>query len=281
MSRLRAAFHPQTALGSAICRSSSAALRLAIMFRTRFKDEIVAEFLPPVPPREKAPVIIVCDGMPVIPIYQGFCEFLAGQGFWVVYPRWRGSWESGGEFMARSPVEDVLDVIDELPNGLVEIAFGRHFAVEPDEIYVIGESFSGAAAILASLDARVTKVVANCPVTDWSILDHSEQMETANLNFAAYVREAFGHAYRVSDENWSKLRGGNFFSPWAQRAEFKPGKVLIIHAKDDIYVRYAPSERFARATGVQLHTIEQGGHLSAEWVVKKYWEEIKKFFESE
>ena len=108
------------------------------MFRTRFKNEIVAEFLPPVRTRKKSRVIILCDGMPSIPRKQGLCEFLAAQGFWVVYPRYRGAWESGGEFLRRSPHEDILDVIDELPNGLVENAFGRKYAVTPDEIFVIG-----------------------------------------------------------------------------------------------------------------------------------------------
>ena len=35
---------------------------------------------------------------------------------------------------------------------------------------MIGGSFGGAAALLASLDPRVKKVIANCPVVDWSIL---------------------------------------------------------------------------------------------------------------
>ncbi len=154
------------------------------MFRTRFKGEIVAEFLPPVRARKKQKVIILCDGMPSIPRKQALVEFLAGKGFWVVYPRYRGTWESGGEFLERSPHEDILDVVDELPKGLVEIAFGRRFPLTPDQIFVIGGSFGGAAAILASVDQRVNKVVANCPVTDWTILDRSEKVETSAENYA-------------------------------------------------------------------------------------------------
>jgi pimeloyl-ACP methyl ester carboxylesterase len=251
------------------------------MFRTRFKNEIVAEFLPPSRARKKARVVILCDGMPSIPRKQGLCEFLAGKGFWVIYPRYRGAWESGGEFLRRSPHEDVLDVIDELPRGLVEIAFGRRFELAPDEIFVIGGSFGGAAAILASLDARVKKVVANCPVTDWAILDRSEKVECANENYAAYIREAFGNAYRLSDANWEKLRRGNSYSPWARRAEIEVRKVLIFHAMDDPYVPFEGSVRFAEETGVKLKTVRRGGHLSTEWVVRKYWEGIRAFFDLE
>ena len=65
-------------------------------------------------------------------------------------------------------------MIDELPKGVRELAFGKRFAFKPDEIFVIGGSFGGAAAILASLDDRVKKVIANCPVVDWAILAKEE-----------------------------------------------------------------------------------------------------------
>jgi pimeloyl-ACP methyl ester carboxylesterase len=250
------------------------------MFRTRFKNEIIAEFLPPVRSRKKQRIIILCDGMPSIPRKQSLCEFLAAKGFWVVYPRYRGAWESGGEFLRRSPHEDILDVIDELPRGLVEIAFDRKFALMPDQIFVIGGSFGGAAAILASLDSRVDKVVANCPVTDWAILDEAEKMETANTNYAAYIREAFGNAYRLTDANWEKLRGGEFYSPWALRAEIEAEKVLLFHAMDDPHVPHAGSVRFAKETGVKLRSVRRGGHLITDWVVRKYWRGIRDFLES-
>src|SRR5581483_2807260 len=141
------------------------------MFRTRFKKEILAEFLPPVRPGRKQKLIILCDGMPSIPRKQGLAEFLAQKGFWVIYPRYRGAWESGGEFLAKPPQEDILDILDDLPADLEEIAFGNRFTLSPDKIFVIGGSFGGAAAILSSLDHRVSRVVANCAVTDWSILD--------------------------------------------------------------------------------------------------------------
>ena len=149
------------------------------MFRTRFKHEIVAEFLPPTRTRQRQKLIILCDGMPSIPRKQPLSEFLAAKGFWVVYPRYRGAWESGGEFLAKSPHEDILDVLDELPRELKEIAFGQRFLLAPDQVFVIGGSFGGAAAILLSLDPRVKRVVANCSVVDWSILDTAEKAETA------------------------------------------------------------------------------------------------------
>jgi hypothetical protein len=50
------------------------------MFRTRFRQQIVAEFLPPAQERKVQKVIILCDGMPSIPRKQPLSEFLAAKG---------------------------------------------------------------------------------------------------------------------------------------------------------------------------------------------------------
>jgi dipeptidyl aminopeptidase/acylaminoacyl peptidase len=247
-------------------------------FRTRFKKEIVAEFLPPSRSGKKQKVIILCDGMPSIPRKQPLMSFLAAKGYWVFYPRYRGAWESGGRFLQQSPDKDILDVIDELPKGVRELAFGKRFALLPDEIFVIGGSFGGAAAILASLDERVKKVIANCPVVDWAILAAEEKVETSNPNYAAYIREAFGTGYRLSDSNWRKLHGGRFFNPTYHAREITARKIMMFHAKDDPYVPYKSVKDFATLTGVKLNSFERGGHLSTEMIVQKYWERIKKFF---
>jgi pimeloyl-ACP methyl ester carboxylesterase len=250
------------------------------VLRTRFKEEIVAEFLPPARPRKKQRVIILCDGMPSIPRKQTLATFLSQNGYWVFYPRYRGAWESDGEFLEKSPHEDILDVIDELPKGVREIAFGRSFSFVPDEIFLIGGSFGGAAAILCSTDPRVKRAIANCPVVDWSILPRSERIETSNPSYAAYIREAFGRAYRLSDRNWRKLHSGKFYNPAANVRQIIPSKIMMFHAKDDPYVPWRSVERFARRTGVTLKLLARGGHLRTEFIVERYWPQIKKFFES-
>jgi dipeptidyl aminopeptidase/acylaminoacyl peptidase len=248
-------------------------------FRARFKKEIVAEFMPPSRQGKKQKVIVLCDGMPSMPRKQPLMNFLASKGYWVFYPRYRGAWESAGNFLQKSPHLDILDVISELPKGVQELAFGKRFSLAPDEIFVIGGSFGGAAAILASLDERVKRVIANCPVVDWAILGKEEKAETSNPNYAAYIREAFGNGYRLSDKNWRKLRNGKFYNPTYHAREIDPAKVMMFHAKDDPYVPYKTVKKFADETGVKLNLFERGGHLGTEYIVQKYWPRIKKFFE--
>jgi pimeloyl-ACP methyl ester carboxylesterase len=241
---------------------------------------VVAEFLPPARAGRIRRAIILCDGMPSIPRKQPLAEFLSSKGYWVFYPRYRGSWESGGEFLERSPHLDILDVVDGLGSEFRELAFGRRFHVSLDEVFVIGGSFGGAAAILASLDPRVKKVVANCPVVDWAILSRSEKAETSNPSYAAYIRAAFGEGYRLSDRNWKKLNNGKFYNPMHHTAEITASKVMMFHAEDDPYVPYRSVVKFARRTGVELKLFKKGGHLSTDLIVRKKWGRIRAFFES-
>jgi len=250
------------------------------MFRTRFQRDILTEFLPPARATKTHRVIILCDGMPSIPRKQPLSEFLAAKGYWVFYPRYRGSWESGGEFLKRSPHEDILAVIGGLKKEFRELAFGRRFRVAADEVFVIGGSFGGAAAILSSLDPRVKKVVANCPVVDWAILPREQKKETSNPSYAAYIREAFGNAYRLSDRNWNKLNQGTFYNPAYHARDITPSKVIMFHAQDDLYIPYRSVKKFARQTGVPLNLLRQGGHLSTDKIVRKYWSQISHFFDT-
>ncbi|PYY02615.1 MAG: hypothetical protein DMG64_03380 [Acidobacteria bacterium] len=248
------------------------------MYRTTFSKEIVAEFLPPARHIKRQKLIILCDGMPSVPRKQALAQFLSQKGYWVIYPRWRGAWESGGRFLENSPDKDVSDIINELPKKIREAAFGKTFALSPQEIYVIGGSFGGTAAILASLEPRVSKVIANCPVVNWNILPQEQKKETSNPSYAAYIRDAFGNGYRLSEKNWAKLGNGRFFNPTHHIHELTPFKIMIFHAKDDPYIPWRSVERFALRSGIKLKLLASGGHLRTEDVVRKYWVQITRFF---
>jgi predicted alpha/beta hydrolase family esterase len=113
---------------------------------------------------------------------------------------------------------------------------------------------------------------------DWSILPASEKTETSNKNYAAYIREAFGNGYRLTDQNWRKLHSGKFYNPAHHIAQMDGTKIMMFHAKDDPYVPWRSVDRFAKRSGARLKLFSRGGHLSTEFIIEKYWPQIKKFF---
>lgn len=247
--------------------------------RTRFKNDIVTEFLPPQRATKKTRVIIFADGMPTVPSKKHLLESFSKKGFWVFHPRYRGSWESDGKFLARSPHEDIVDVIDGMHKNFISIwdyslADKKTFKLQPDEIILIGSSFGGPAMILASQDKRVSKVITFSPVIDWTKPGKDEPIHL----LAKFTEQAFGNGYRTTKNGWKKISSGRFYNPAAHAKAIDGSKLLIVHAKDDTVCPYAPSKEFAENTNAKLITLSRGGHLSSSLLLKpRFYKAFKTF----
>lgn len=245
--------------------------------RTKFKNEIIVEFLPPIlrtQSKSSNKAIIFCDGVPTVPSKKALLEFFSKKGYWVFHPRYRGTWESGGSFLKKSPAEDILDVISGFSSGFKDLWSGKNFKFEPKKIYVLGSSFGGAMSILASRDPRVTKVVALSPAVDWKAKNNREDL----MWLKNFVENAFGQAYRFSQKDWQKLKSGKFYNPINHAGEIGGNKIFIIHAKDDDVVNWKPVESFARKVKCKFVLLKKGGHLSLSEILKpRFYKKIKKF----
>jgi len=245
------------------------------ILRTRFKKEIVAEFLPPT--RKSNKVAILCSGMPTTPQKDDVLRFFSKKGYWVFFPRYRGSWESDGEFLKKSPHEDVIDIIDQLPKGFYSAWDGKEFKVHPSTIHLFGASFGGPAVILSSSHPKVSKVIALSPVIDWRYPSQEEPFGW----FENFVKEAFGSAYRFPAKNWNKLKKGKFYNPISDLKKIDGDKIMIFHAKDDKIVSHVPLERFKEITGANVIMRKRGGHFGlTNLMEKKLYSQVKKFISS-
>ncbi|HVM77001.1 MAG TPA: prolyl oligopeptidase family serine peptidase [Candidatus Paceibacterota bacterium] len=243
--------------------------------RTRIKKEIICEFLPP--RKSSRNVVILCPGMPSQPGSKTVLEFLSRKGFWAFAPRYRGSWESGGRFLKKSPEKDILDMVGELHKGFRDAWSHKVYRIKNPSVFIIGSSFGGAAAILASRNSGIRKAVALSPVTTWAGLARKESVEAMER----FTREAFGNGYRFDRRDLLKLKNDNFYSPIHEARSIDGNKILIIHAKDDRTVRAKNSIAFAKRTGSRLIIKNRGGHFSVSAIMEKnYWKIVKKFLGS-
>jgi esterase/lipase len=231
--------------------------------RTRFDKDIIAEFLPPSRAVKKQKVIIYCSGMPGYPGKPSLMEFFSKKGYWVFNPRFRGSWESGGQFLKTSPHRDVLDIVSQLPRGFIDLWNNKKYKVRPDQLYIFASSFGGPAALLCSTDPRINKVIAISPVVDWQARSKAEPLD----KLGRFVSAAFGQAYRLNLNVWQKLKSGKFYNPVNSLSEIDGSKIMIIHAKDDDIVHYQPVAKFAAKIGSRLITLSRGGHLGSSVVM--------------
>lgn len=234
--------------------------------RARFgvNNDIVAEFLPPVSyAKRKAGktytdnVIIFAPGMPSSPSQGLLMETWARRGYWVIFPRYRGTWESSGKFLEKSPHEDIREVIDGLTKPLVSLWDGKKFFCHPKHMSIFASSFGGPAGLLNSKDPRVSAVIAFSPMVDWRVKSKREPLE----HMGKFLQSAYGEAFRFVPDAWQKLQRGNFYNPATEVQNIEGSKVLIIHAQDDDVIAIAPVRAFAKATGSTYIALKKGGHF--------------------
>lgn len=243
--------------------------------RTRIKKEIVTEFVLPINKSNK--VIILCGGMPSYPAKSELMFFLASKGYWVFLPRYRGSWESDGLFLQKSPHIDIIDVIDILSHGFYDLFNNKKYSIKNPEVYLIGSSFGGTAVILASIDKRVKKAIALSPVTDWRVETKLEPIDW----LSKFTKLAFGNGYRFKQSDWNKLKNGNFFNPIKMIEKLDKNKIYIIHAKDDEVVYASTSIKFAEQLGCKITLLKKGGHFSISNLIKSnFLKKVNTFFKN-
>lgn len=234
--------------------------------RARFKKDIIAEFLPPASvlrgKKEKSSkIIIFCSGLPGVPSQKALLEFFSKKGFWAITLRYRGTWESGGKFLKISPHQDVLDIVSELPRGIVSLWDHKLYKINPKSIYLFGASFGGPAALLSSKDPRIQKVVVFSPVSDWKAESKKESID----KLARFMKEGFGEAYRPTKDAFRKLKSGNFYNPMTSLSRIAGEKIFIIHAKDDDIVYASSVVKLSKKTGAKLLLLKKGGHFGVRY----------------
>lgn len=248
-------------------------------FRTRFAKDIVCEFLPPARPTKKQRVIIFADGMPSVPSKKSLLEFFSKKGFWVFHPRYRGTWESGGKFLDRSPHEDIIDVISGVHKNFssiweFDLNKRKTFKLAPNQLYLVGASFGGAAMILASQDKRVSKAIAISPIIDWNKPTKAEPLGL----LARFTEQAFGNGYRTTKNGWQKIYTGKFFNPIFETEKLDGSKILLIHAKNDSVCRYSEAKKFTNKTKAKLVSLPRGDHLGTSILLKpRFYKLFTKF----
>lgn len=245
------------------------------LYRTRFAEDIVTEFQPPL--RESKKAVIITSGCPGFPGGKTeLMHLLAKKGYWSFLPRYRGTWESDGTFLEISPDQDVIDVMDGIGKPFMDFWSGAEYLVHEPEFYLIGGSFGGPASLLASRDPRVKKAAVLSSVVDWR--EQENTLEPLHL-MSEYVPKAFGQAYRADPLVWHKLAVGNFYNPKDVQDTIDGSKLLMIHAKNDMVVHFAPAEKFAREVGATFVPLTYQGHMGAGAAKESYaWKHIEKFF---
>lgn len=252
-----------------------------IIHRTRIGKDIVAEFVPPIGKSalKEGRVALLLGGAPGMPGKTSLMEFLSKKGYFVVNPRYRGTWESGGVFLKDEPTVDIAEVIEAVRGGsLLSLYEEKSYSLpKKPVIHIFSSSFGGPAGFLLSKHPDVARVIAFSPVCDWKANSKVEPLETLNH----FTKDVYGEGYRLSKQGWMKLAKGNFYNPAASLDRIDGKNILIFHARNDDVVPFNSVFDFAYMSGALLKATRSGGHMSlSEAMDPQTWQEIRGFLKA-
>lgn len=243
-----------------------------IIFRAKYKG-ILTEFafLEGTIPNH---AVIMCEGLPVVPKRQEAIEFLADQGYLVFYPRYRGTWESDGEFLTQDPVEDISLLVELINSGkITELYNNKTFAFDIEKISVIGTSFGGSIALEAASINNVNKIVALSPVVDYKKFN-TQYPEEDLKHTGEFIERAFSNCYRYSKKNWQRMLDGLVIDVSQALTDENVKKIMVFQCEDDTSVNHVPVAEYAEKYNLTYKQFKTGGHFSFSRINERNWKLI-------
>jgi len=225
-----------------------------------------------------ADVIIILPGFPSSNNMDEEMKFLHEKGYHVFFPRYKGSYQSKGKFLARSPVDGLIDFVKNLQNSkAISLWDMKEIQFKLKRLILLGGSFSGVISCGLSVKYPIfSHLVLIDPVLDFSKVNQ-EGNEEDPVNITQFVKRAYYHLYRYDFDDIAKAIGKyKELSPDYYSSKLKI-PILVFHDPDDHVVSINHTIRLSKNIK-NLKLIKHSlGHSFDIKLLQAYWEEISSF----
>jgi len=212
--------------------------------------------------------IIILPGLPEYPRPKDMMEELSEKGYYVIYPRYRGTFESKGDFLNHDPTEDILEVIESIKSNETQIEFYNQstFKIPSSDITIIGASFGGSVALQLSKVLTNSRFIIGAPVLDFKSHGGEEQ---DLVNLKRFLQEGFPNLYRFKTSDFDRLLSGEVISSVIKIKNFK-NKIYLAHGNLDETVSFKKVKEFCEAhKEIEFIEVKNAGHLSVSRMYQK------------
>ncbi|MFA5259205.1 MAG: prolyl oligopeptidase family serine peptidase [Candidatus Pacearchaeota archaeon] len=230
--------------------------------------EVIAELIEPISTPSKNHCIIVLPGLPNQPRNEEFAENLANEGFYVLQPRYIGSWESYGSFSIENCLKTLKESIKMIKKGeALELFNNKKINFLCNKISIISSSFGSAIALSFP---EADNYVCLCPLLDLEQHSKDKSKKEQDLGYlTGFLKRGWENAFRgFNEQDWESFTKGNSkVNPYSFIDKFKGKNILLIHGTKDEVVHYSRTTKFAEKVeaenNVSLKIVEGAGHGSA------------------
>jgi len=230
---------------------------------------IISEFT--IPTKKQKGIVILLAGMPSVPRQDKLLESLAMNGYVAIFPRYRGTWESTGNFLGHSPVIDIEELCKKIlkDKKLTELYAGEKFSLTTNNIIAIGTSFGGTIALCSAKFPFIKKVLAFSPVVNWNNYAGAKTKDEFE-HLHKFCNMAFSKAYRFSKIGWKKFQSGKLFNSPVDFDQNDRNKITVISDPEDQVTSIDQIENYTIKNKINFKKINGFGHISfSKFPIKK------------
>ncbi len=226
-----------------------------------------------------ADAVIILPAFPGRNDYNELIDIFFSRGYHVFVPRYRGSYQSTGSFLAKNPVDDLILFAKNLDKGWAKSLWDmnkQEFKINK-KILVTG-SFGGAiACALAAKQPGFSHLILAAPIWDFS--KHNEKGDEQDLkHISDFVKRAYKNCYRIKFEDLQqRMVKFSELKPEFYLSALVNFPILVLHDPNDKTVSFNHTQeiipKFNKLTYIEHYL----GHGISDHLINAFWPEIDKF----
>jgi len=226
-----------------------------------------------------ADAIIILLEFPTKNEHEELIKLFYDRGYNVFVPFYRGSYQSGGVFLSKNPIDDLISFMKNLEKGSVkELDNMKKMSFKTNKKLLIGNSFGGAVACgLVAKYPVFSHLILVSPIWDFQKLN--EKGDEINLNnLGLLVKRAYKNCYRFEFKDLiKKLNKFPELKPEYYLEHLQKIPVLVFHDPNDKIVSFRHTKEMMEKIP-KINLIEHYfGHGTLETCIRAYWKEFDKF----
>jgi len=212
------------------------------------KGDVVYELIEPPEGNDQRMGVIVFPGLPNQPRSEDFGDNLAKEGFYVLQPRYIGSWESYGRFSIKNCIKTVVEAEKLLQGGKAIECWGEK-KIEWDlkKIFILSSSF-GSSIVLSALPKLSSKeIICLAPLTNLNKHNSDKNIQEQDLSvLGGFLQRGFENAFRHFElDEWEDfIKGKTEANPILYTKNVKDKNIFLIHGEKDEVVNISRTEEY-------------------------------------
>jgi esterase/lipase len=226
-----------------------------------------------------ADAVIILPGFPGRNDFNELIELFYDRGYHVFVPRYRGTFQSLGEFLSKSPVDDLIMFMRNLDKGFAKSLWDmKKLNFKVNKKILVSSSFGGAIACgLIAKCPGFSHLILAAPV--WDFARHNEKGDEQDLiHLTEFVKRAYKNCYRFEFDDLAKrLSKFKELNPEFYFPKIKDFPILVLHDPNDKIVAFRHTKEMLGVLGKTTYIEHYLGHGLSASLLSAFWKDVDKF----